>query len=157
MAARVARNSSVNCLSAVAWLCSRVRTSCAATFTMAVPPPGIHPEVALAASASRTDELEPTAGRGSDAAFCGSDAAFPARRLGGTWIATSAPAAGSPSTDCAGGGSGWPPWAAPVGGVGSGAFSKMMTSSPLPPAPAGRRWLPLARVPCPQAPWRATG
>ena len=36
MAARVARNSSVNCLSAAAWLWSRVRTSCAATFTTAV-------------------------------------------------------------------------------------------------------------------------
>ena len=83
MAARVARNSSVNCLSAAAWLWSRVRTSCAATFTTAVPLPGVHPEVALAASASRADELKPTAGRGSDAAFCGSDAAFPARRLGG--------------------------------------------------------------------------
>ena len=79
MAARVARNSSVNCLSAVAWPWSRVRTSYAATFITAVPPPGVHPEVALAASASWADELEPTAGCGSDAAFCGSDAAFPAR------------------------------------------------------------------------------
>ena len=96
MAARVARNSSVNCLSAAAWPWSRVRTSCAATFITAVPPPGVHPEVALAASASRADELEPTAG-------CGSDAAFPARRLGGVRTASSVLAAGSPPADCAGG------------------------------------------------------
>ena len=103
MAARVARNSSVYCLSAVAWAWSRVRTSCVATFTMAVPPPGVHPEVALAASASRADELEPAAGYGSDAAFCGSDVAFPARRLDGIRTAISVLAAGSPPTDCAGG------------------------------------------------------
>ena len=106
MAARVARNSSVNCLSAAAWPWSRVRTSCAATFTTTVPPPGVHPEVALAASASRADELEPTAGCGSDAAFCGSDAAFPARRLDGIRTAISALVAGSPPADFAGGGSG---------------------------------------------------
>ena len=96
MAARVARNSSVNCLSAVAWAWSRVRTSCAATFITAVPPPGVHPEVALAASTSWADELEPAAGCGSDAAFCGSDAAFPARWLGGIRTAISVLAAGSP-------------------------------------------------------------
>ena len=109
MAARVARNSSVNCLSTAARPWSRVRTSCAATFTTAVPPPGVHPEVALAASASRADKLEPTAGCSSDAAFCGSDAAFPARRLDGIRTAISALAAGSPPADCAGGGSGRPP------------------------------------------------
>ena len=102
MAARVARNSSVNCLSATAWPWRRVRTSCAATFITAVPPPGVHPEVALAASASWADELEPTAG-------CGSDAAFPARRLDGIRTAISALAAGSPPADCAGGESGRPP------------------------------------------------
>ena len=74
-------------------------------FTTADPLPGVHPEVALAASASRAAELEPTAGRGSDAAFCGSDAAFPARRLGGARTVTTAPAAGSPFADCAGAGS----------------------------------------------------
>ena len=41
-------------------------------FTTAVPPPGIHPELALAASTSWDDKLLP-------AAFCGSDAAFPVR------------------------------------------------------------------------------
>ena len=109
MAARVARNSSVYCLSAVAWAWSRVRTSCAATFITAVPPPGVHPEVALATSTSWADELEPAASCGSDAAFCGSDAAFPARRLGGIRTASSALAAGSPPADCAGGRSGRPP------------------------------------------------
>ena len=109
MAARVARNSSVNCLSAAARPWSRVRTSCAATFTTAVPPPGVHPEVALAASASQADELEPTTGCGSDAAFCGSDAAFPARRLDGIRTAISVLAAGSPPADCAGGWLGRPP------------------------------------------------
>ena len=101
MAARVARNSSVYYLSTVAWAWSRVRTSCAAMFITAVPPPGIHPEVALAASASWADELEPTAGCGSNAVFCGSDAAFPARRLGGIRTAISVLAAGSPPADCA--------------------------------------------------------
>ena len=38
---------------------------CAATFTTPVPPPGVHPQLALAASTSRADEPEP-------AAFCGS-------------------------------------------------------------------------------------
>ena len=109
MAARVARNSSVYRLSAVAWAWSRVRTSCAATFITAVPPPGVHPEVALATSTSRADELEPAAGCGSDAAFCGSDAAFPARRLDGIRTAISARAAGSPPADFAVGGSGRPP------------------------------------------------
>ena len=103
MAARVARNSSVYRLSAVAWAWSRVRTSCAATFTTAVPSPGDHPEVALATSASWANELEPAAGCGSDAAFCGSDAAFPARRLGGIRTAISVLAAGSPPADCVGG------------------------------------------------------
>ena len=96
MATRVVRNSSVNCLSAAAWPWSRVRTSCAATFITAVPPPGVHPKVALAASASWADELEPTAG-------CGSDAAFPARRLGGIRTATSVLAAASPPAGCVGG------------------------------------------------------
>ena len=96
MAARAARNSSVNCLSAAAWPWSRVRTSCAATFITVVPPPGVHPEVALAASASWADELEPTA-------FCGSDEAFPARRLGGIRTAISVLTAGSPPADCVGG------------------------------------------------------
>ena len=109
MAARVARNSSLYFLSAVAWAWSRVRTSCTATFITAVPPPGVHPEVALAASTSWADELEPAAGCGSDAAFCGSDAAFPARRLGGVRTASSVLAAGSPPADCAGGRSGRPP------------------------------------------------
>ena len=109
MAARVARNSSVYCLSAVAWAWSRVRTSCAATFITAVPPPGVHPEVALATSTSWADELEPAAGCGSHAAFCGSDAAFPARRLGSIRTASSILAAGLPPTDCAGGRSGRPP------------------------------------------------
>ena len=109
MAARVARNSSVNCLSAAAWPWSRVRTSYAATFITAVPPPGVHPEVALAASASWADELEPTAGCGSDAVFYGSDAAFPARRLGGIRTASSVLAASSPPADCADGRSVRPP------------------------------------------------
>ena len=109
MAARVARNSSVYRLSAVAWAWSRVRTSCEATFITAVPPPGVHPEVALATSTSWGDELEPAAGCGSDAAFCGSDASFPARRLGGVRTASSVLAAGSPPADCAGGRSGRPP------------------------------------------------
>ena len=106
MAARVARNSSLYRLSAVAWAWSRVRTSCAATFITAVPPPGVHPEVAPATSTSWADELEPASGCGSDAAFCGSDAAFPARRLGGVRTASSVLAAGSPPTDYAGGRSG---------------------------------------------------
>ena len=84
------------CLSAVAWAWSRVRTSYAATFITADPPPGVHPEVALAASASWADGLGP-------AASYGSDAAFPARRLGGIRTASSVLAAGSPPTDCAGG------------------------------------------------------
>ena len=109
MAARVARNSSLYFLSAVAWAWSRVRTSCAATFITAVPPPGVHPEVALAASISWADELEPAAGCGSDAAFCGSDAAFPARWRGGVQTARSVLAAGSPPADYAGGRSGRPP------------------------------------------------
>ena len=100
MAARVTRNLSVYCLSAVAWAWSRVRTSRAATFITAVPPPGVHPEVALAASISWADELEPAAGCGSDAAFCGSDAAFPARRRGSVRTTRSVLAAGSPSADC---------------------------------------------------------
>ena len=102
MAARVARNSSLYRLSAVAWAWSRVRTSCAATFITAVPPPGVHPKVALATSTSWADEMEPAAG-------CGSDAAFPARRLGDIRTASSVIAAGSPLADCAGGRSGRPP------------------------------------------------
>ena len=79
MAARVTRNSSLYFLSAVAWAWSQVRTSCAATFITAIPPPGVHPELALAASISWADELEPAAGCGSDTAFCGSDAALSSR------------------------------------------------------------------------------
>ena len=109
MAARVVRNSSVYCLSAVAWAWSRVRTSCAATFITAVPPPGVHPELALAASISWADELEPAAGCGSDAAFCGSDAAFPVHWRDDVRTARSILAAGSPLADCAGGRSGRPP------------------------------------------------
>ena len=109
MATHVARNSSLYRLSAVAWAWSRVQTSCAATFITAVPPPGVHPEVALAASMYWADELEPAAGCGSDAAFCGSDAALPARRLGGIRTASSVLAAGSPPADYAGGRSGRPP------------------------------------------------
>ena len=119
MAARVARNSSVNCLSAAAWPWSRVRTSCAATFITAIPPPGVHPELALAVSTSWADELEP-------AAFCGSGAevSFPARWRDGDWTTRSVLTAGSPPAGCAGGALGRLPWATPVGGVGSGAFSR---------------------------------
>ena len=109
MAARVARNSSLYFLSAVAWAWSRVRTSCPATFITAVPPPGVHPELALAASISWADELEPAAGCGSDAAFCGSDAAFPVRWRDGVRTTRSVLAAGSPPADCTGGRSGRPP------------------------------------------------
>ena len=71
-----------------------VRTSCAATFTTAVPPPGVHPELALAASTSQADEPEP-------AAFCGSEEAFPARWRDGDWTTRSVLAAGSPPADYA--------------------------------------------------------
>ena len=47
-------------------------------FTTAVPPPGVHPELALATSMSWADKLEP-------AAFCGSDAAFPVHWREGDW------------------------------------------------------------------------
>ena len=123
MAARVARNSSLYFLSAVAWACSRVRTSCAATFITAVPPPGVHPELALAASISWADELEPAAGWGSEAAFYGSDAAFPVRWRDGVRTTRSVLAAGSPLADCAGSKLGRPPWVAPVGGAGAASLS----------------------------------
>ena len=106
MAARVARNSSLYFLSAAAWDSRRFRTSCVATFTTVVTPLGIHPELALAASISWADELEPAAGCGSDAAFCVSDAAFPVRWHDGVRTTRSALAAGSPLADCTGGRSG---------------------------------------------------
>ena len=85
---------------------------------MAVPPPGVHPELALAVSTSWADELEP-------AAFCGSGAevAYPARWRDGDRTTRSVLTAGSPPADCAGGALGQLPWAAPVGEGGAASLS----------------------------------